>query len=178
MYLRSYEERDLEALYALDVRCFEPRFRFSKGMMRQVVSGPDAVVRLACEGSEDASGSLLGFCVVSLEQDGEASLGYVTTLDVDPLHRGRGVATTLMTALEAIVAARGVWSMSLHVYAENAAAIKLYERLGYARERREPDFYGAGFDGWLYRKPLRPGLTRCTHNGSQGWTPGGRTRAS
>ena len=156
MYLRPYEERDLEALYALDVLCFEPRFRFSKGMMRQVVSEPNAVVRLACECREGGSEGVLGFCVVNLEDDDGKSLGYVATLDVDPLSRGRGVGKALMIASEAIVAAEGLPSMSLHVYVGNYAAIHLYERLGYSRERRELDFYGAGFDSWLYRKQLRP----------------------
>ncbi len=48
-------------------------------------------------------------------------------------HRGRGIGTALAGAAEALVASRGHKQASLSVSASNAAARRLYERLGYAR---------------------------------------------
>src|SRR6185437_11365913 len=49
---------------------------------------------------------------------------------------------------EADARARGCTSMRLEVRADNASAIALYERRGYARVVRLPGFYEDGADGW------------------------------
>ncbi len=154
MYLRSYEGQDLDALYALDLLCFEPRFRFSREMMHTVVSATDALARLACKSGTDGVEEIVGFCVVSVDSFAGAPVGYVATLDVSPEHRGQGIGRALMLALEGEVAKARVCWMALHVYVGNSAALHLYEKLGYSQIQRERGFYGAGFDAWFYRKQL------------------------
>ena len=56
-----------------------------------------------------------------------------------PSHRGRGVATALMRALEAEAARRGKTLLVLDT-AEDGGAATLYERLGYTRAGVIPDF--------------------------------------
>ena len=123
--------------------------------MRRVVEAPGAVVLLACRSGTDGAESLLGFCAVQFEQGSEGrGYGYVATLDVSPGERGRGVGRALMHAVEQSVLEHGGRGMLLHVFVENTAAVRLYERLGYARVRREVNFYGPGFDAWVYGKEL------------------------
>ncbi len=155
MYLRPYQSSDLDAIFAMDRLCFGPRFRFSRAMMRRVIGAPGAVVRLACHAGANGTEVLLGFCAAQVEDGGgDRHWGYVSTLDVAPESRRRGVAQALMHAAESEVARAGADCMLLHVYVENLPAVKLYEGLGYARGGREADFYGEGFDAWAYRKDL------------------------
>ena len=154
MYVRRYRGGDFEALYALDVACFAPRFRFSRKMMLETVTSPRAVVRLACEDLEHGKEIVLGFGAVNLEEGNGFRFGYLATLDVAPESRGRGVGTALMGAMEVEVVRLGGRWMVLHVYVENMGARFLYERLGYERVGREHGFYGPGHDALLYRKQL------------------------
>jgi L-phenylalanine/L-methionine N-acetyltransferase len=64
--------------------------------------------------------------------------------------RGRGAGRALMVAAEEWASRVGVRKLELHVFPHNAAAIALYEGLGYAREglrrrhyRRSGDFLDA-----------------------------------
>ncbi|WP_460938174.1 GNAT family N-acetyltransferase [Phycicoccus ginsengisoli] len=59
---------------------------------------------------------------------GWAGLGAVWT---DPAHRGRGLAAHLTAQLAAAARARGVHLVHLQVEHDNAAAIRLYRRLGF-----------------------------------------------
>ena len=53
-------------------------------------------------------------------------------LVVDPRTQGLGVATHLMDFAEDVARARRYTAIRLDVYSENPAAVRLYERRGYA----------------------------------------------
>jgi ribosomal protein S18 acetylase RimI-like enzyme len=59
-------------------------------------------------------------------------LGEIETLVVLPSHRGAGVGTRLLDALESELEAAGVDDLFIGVVAGNTAAQRLYERRGYA----------------------------------------------
>ena len=59
----------------------------------------------------------------------------VETLAVDPEFRGLGIGTALMHEADAKARTMGKRTMSLGVIAENAGAIRLYQRLGYETTR-------------------------------------------
>ena len=90
----------------------------------------------------DASTDLItlpgGFALIRMIAD-EAEL---LTLAVDPDHRRKGTATTLMAQASMRARARGAISLFLEVAADNAGAIALYEKAGFARTGRRPDYYG------------------------------------
>jgi ribosomal protein S18 acetylase RimI-like enzyme len=63
--------------------------------------------------------------------------GFVWGVFVDPARRGQGIAAALVTAM--IEAARGeVEQLTLTVAADNADAVALYQRLGFATYGVEP----------------------------------------
>jgi len=144
--LRGYRAGDLEAIYALDMECFEPVFRFSRRAMRRFAEAAGAVSVVA-----EAEGELAGFTIVQMEQQA----GYVVTLDVAPAWRRRGLAGRLMAEAEVRVQAAGGAAMELHVFAGNVGAMRLYEGMGYGRIGLVEGFYGRGLDALVYRKRFK-----------------------
>ena len=64
-------------------------------------------------------------------------------------------APILQAAHPVLINFRPALRMELHVFTENEAAIRFYERTGYERIARRRRFYGAeGLDAFEYRKEL------------------------
>jgi ribosomal-protein-alanine N-acetyltransferase len=147
--LREYRAADLEAMWALDVECFEPVFRFSKRAMQLFAEAAGALVAVA-----ESDGELVGFAIAQIEPGAAGSRGYVVTLDVAAAWRRRGLARQLMEHLEAKTAAAGANGMELHAYVGNEGAVRLYEGIGYRRTGVAENFYARGMDAWVYRKQL------------------------
>jgi len=70
-------------------------------------------------------------------------------------YRGRGVGKRLLSSTLAHARGQGLTRVELEVRADNAAAIRLYESLGFLHEGRKP--CGMRFDG-LYFDSLTMGL--------------------
>ena len=147
--LRDGTEVDIEAMYRLDLLCFEEPFRFDRATMRWFVVKRGAVVVIA-----EVDGVLVGFVVVNVEWADRAKVGYVTTLDVAPEWRRSGLARDLMIEAGERVRAAGGVALVLHVFEGNVGAVGFYEASGYERVGLEVGFYGDGLDGWVYRKGL------------------------
>jgi predicted GNAT family acetyltransferase len=58
----------------------------------------------------------------------------ISAVCVDPDHRGKGYAAVLMTRLAQQLQVQALTPI-LHVFADNASAIALYEKLGFAKRR-------------------------------------------
>jgi ribosomal-protein-alanine N-acetyltransferase len=136
-------------MVALDDVCFAAPFRFSRASMRSFAEAKNACVIIATSGED-----LAGFCILHVERSRRRRVGYVVTLDVAPGHRRQGLATELMQAAERMAVADECSAMLLHVYAENAAAISFYERLGFATLHTVEAFYGDGLDALAMHKAL------------------------
>ena len=143
--LRHYRPRDLDAMYRLDMECFEPAFRFSRATMREFAEAPEAVTLIA-----ETEGALVAFAIGEVAE----GVAYIVTLDVRSQWRGRGFGRALIKRLEEESASRGAGTILLHVYVQNRPAVALYERNGYQRTGLSPDFYGAGLDALTYEKRL------------------------
>jgi ribosomal-protein-alanine N-acetyltransferase len=143
--LRDYRPGDVEAMYALDVVCFEPVYRFTKRAMRRFAEATGAVTVIA-----DAASELAGFTIAQME----GRVGYVVTLDVAPAWRRRGLARRLMDEAENRIAASGGLAMELHVFTGNLSAIRFYETIGYTRIGLAENFYARGMDALVYSKKL------------------------
>src|SRR4051812_17029259 len=97
-------------MYALDITCFDPAFRFSRRAMRAFAEAKNAVTVVAEAGSE-----LVAFSIAQVEEQ----ISYVVTLDVSPAWRRQGLAQSLMSELESRARETGALSMSLHVHSRN-----------------------------------------------------------
>lgn len=90
-----------------------------------------------------------GLFVVGAEAD-------VQTVAVAPDAQGRGIGTTLVRALQERARIRGARVLHLEVRADNARALAVYARLGFATVGRRRDYYGRGSDAVLMSAPLDP----------------------
>lgn len=149
MLLRPYQPADFAALYAVEEICFQPPFRFSRAHMRRIVSSRDAATWIAEEGSE-----LVGFAAVEWMQGQDGLRAYIETIEVHPAWRGRSAGAGLLRHVEDSARAAGAKIIGLHVDAENAAAIRLYEGRGYTRRGREENYYARNRAALVYAKAL------------------------
>lgn len=157
-YRPSPKNRDADAMYALDLECFDPPFRFSRRAMRSFAETPGAIVLLAEALPADSGPSeatrpaplLAGFCIVHVEEQ----TAYIVTLDVAAAFRRHGLARRLMAEVEARAHTAGATQMALHVFTGNTGAMQFYESLGYNRTSRTENFYGRGFHALVYSKKL------------------------
>jgi ribosomal protein S18 acetylase RimI-like enzyme len=146
---RPYQPADFAALYAIEEACFEPPVRFSRRYLRRLLSRADAAAWVA-----EAEGRLAGFAIVGWSGPAAARWAYVETIEVLAGQRRGGVGGELLRRLEASALAAGAGLMALHVDAENAAAIRLYEAHGYRQAGREENFYPQGRAALVFRKLL------------------------
>ena len=73
----------------------------------------------------------------------------VQTVAVAVEEQGRGTGRRLLGALIDRARARGARILHLEVRADNAAAIGLYQAMGFAADGRRRDYYGRGHDALL-----------------------------
>lgn len=104
---------------------------------------------------EDPAGVLICRAIA-----GEAE---ILTVGVAPWARRRGVALALMTAAIGAARAAGAADMFLEVEVGNAAAVGLYERLGFARTGLRKDYYDRGAAGRADALVMRLDLTSAGH---------------
>lgn len=79
----------------------------------------------------------------------------IMTLAVAPAVQGRGYGAVLLQALLDLAAARGAQQVLLEVRADNAAAQRLYERLGFKRIAVRRGYYRTAtgsVDAWVMRR--------------------------
>lgn len=86
--------------------------------------------------NRDGPGAVVGYGLLRGWAEGFAvpSLG----IAVHPAHRGRGIARSLMHHLHDVAARRGAELVRLKVYRHNAAALRLYDSLGYEFHPHSP----------------------------------------
>ncbi len=149
MHYRLYTPQDFDSLYAIEEVCFQPQFRFSRKYMRQIVSHSNSVTWIAEE-----DGQMGGFAIAEWARGASGVIGYIETIEVAPARRKQGIGRELLRRIEDSARAASAQAIWLHVHAENAPAIHLYESNGYLREGREEDYYAPGHAAVIYGKPL------------------------
>ncbi|MEX0758453.1 MAG: peptidase C39 family protein [Tistlia sp.] len=124
---------DLDALVALENRCFESD-RLSRRSFHHLLSKGHAALSVA-----EREGRLLGYALVLFH--GQTALARLYSLAVAQEARGQGIARRLLTVAEADALAEGCAVLRLEVRADNPPAIALYRDAGYRRFAVLPDYY-------------------------------------
>jgi ribosomal-protein-alanine N-acetyltransferase len=145
--LRAAVFADAEALAALHAASFDHPWGAAE--MVELLSGPGGF-GLVVEDAAGPAGFLLARAVA-----GEAE---ILTVAVSPERRGAGLGLALVEASAGLARAAGADAMFLEVAVDNAAALKLYDRTGFAAAGRRRGYYpragGAAVDALVLRRDL------------------------
>lgn len=164
--VRRASAADEAALAAIDATAWSPLSAFpsvfeAAGQASGVFFSSDSPPEVHLVAQAEDGGRVLGYIRLkpptSLPENAHVVL--VSGLAVDPAARGRGVAAALLAAAEQEALAGGARKLSLRVLSTNEAAIRLYDRAGFAREgilRGEFRIGDRYIDDVLMAKPLRP----------------------
>lgn len=145
--IRSAELSDLDDLVTLEQHSFDSD-RLSRAQFRRHLDSDSAKVLVASTGPH----RFLGTAVVFFrKRSGVARLYSIATHHAA---RGQGVGSALLDAVEQLARRRRCRALRLEVRADNSAAARLYERLGYRRLAALAGYYEDGGDGWRYEKLL------------------------
>jgi GNAT superfamily N-acetyltransferase len=66
-----------------------------------------------------------------------AQHSYLGFMYVDPAYRGKGINNLIIDALKAWSLSRGIYELRLHVYNDNAPAIRAYKKAGFEKHLLE-----------------------------------------
>lgn len=139
---------DLPALLRLE-QSF-PGDRLSRRSLGRLLGCASAEVWVAA-----ASAGVIAAAVVLYRARSRRARLY--SLAVAPAARGRGLATGLLRLAQAAAAARGCDVLALEVRRDNAAAIALYRKQGFADAGIRPGYYQDGQAALRLERRLRPG---------------------
>jgi ribosomal protein S18 acetylase RimI-like enzyme len=141
--IRLARASDVDALAAIENTVFEAD-RISRKSFRSMVDSASAVVLVSV-----AQGTVAGYCALLFRAGSRKARLYSLAAA-----RGSGIGRALLAAAEETAAGRGCEELRLEVRKDNARAIDLYEKSGYRRFGRKPDYYADGAAALLYEKPL------------------------
>ena len=144
--IRDAADADLDALGRLEVGSF-PTDRMSPRSIRRLLGRPSAVFRVAVAGKV-----VLGYSLVLFRKGSPVARLY--SIAVDGSRRRSGLGRRLLADAERAAAARGGRVLRLEVRADNASAIRLYERQGYRPIGRRDAYYADGEDALRFEKAL------------------------
>lgn len=128
--IRLMERKDVERISRLEEAAFS--MPWSADAFLDMITKPDARYYVA-----ELDGEVLGGCGVLMA----AGEGNITNVVVDEKARNRGIATKMLQYLIEDGFLNGLSAFTLEVRVSNAAAIHVYEKLGFHSEGIRPNFY-------------------------------------
>jgi ribosomal-protein-alanine acetyltransferase len=140
--------RQLDKLYEIEKQCFDKE-AFSKQQIAYLIGDYNSIGMAAREGNE-----IVGFAIARVDIRRNLRFGHILTVDVAPAHRRKGIAQKLLNQIEELLKEKGVSECNLEVRENNAAALSLYEKLGYKKVGKLEKYYGDAH-GLYLRKILQ-----------------------
>ena len=155
--LRRAGAEDAERLHQLDMLCFPSGRAFTEGYFMLLFLYHRAfgwiLERAGGERQGPASAPPIVAFILLTSQRQKCN---VSTIDVHPDCRRRGLATRLFRLAEQEMEEKGVAKCTLQVAVSNTAAIRLYHQLGFRKARTLHGYYGGREDGYLMEKRFEP----------------------
>lgn len=130
VYIRRMERGDVERISELEEETFS--MPWSRSAFLEMIEKDDARYYVA-----ETEGQIAGGCGVLMV----AGEGNITNVVIDKKLRNRGIGTKLLKFLIEDGYANGLNAFTLEVRVSNAAAIHVYEKLGFFSEGIRPGFY-------------------------------------
>lgn len=148
--IRVADLDDLDALVALENRCFETD-RLSRRSFRYLLKQGHAVTHVA-----ELGGEIAGY-VMTLFSRG-TSMARIYSIAVDPAARGRGVGKVLVETAEQTAARAECRDIRLEIRRDNPSSIALFTGLGYRQFGVVSDYYDDHMEALRFQKSLAPEL--------------------
>ncbi len=145
--LRRAVAGDVDQIIEVELSCFDaPDELFTRRQVRRLIDNPRATVTVA-----ELEGRVVGWAVGLVRQHRRSRSGRLYAVAVHPSARGRHAGRLLVEATINALKAKGVDRVYLEVRHDNAAAIALYEKLGFRPTQSLPGYYGVDRDGLRMR---------------------------
>ena len=144
--LREARPTDIDALARLEAESFSSD-RLSRRSLVSLAKSPSACLLVASGADEP-----VGYAVFLTRRGAQSARLY--SIAVDSNVTGRGVGSRLLLAAESEARRRGATRMHLEVRADNAAAVRFYEKSGYQHVGQRPGYYQDGATALLFSREL------------------------
>lgn len=152
--VRCARASDLDSLVGIENAAFTSD-RISRRSFRQLIEHPTSEILVA-----ETDGRVVGYCIV-LFRAGTA-VARLYSIAVDPAAAGSGIGRDLLKAAEGAAFDKDRLILRLEAREDNGRAISIYERSGYRRIGREPDYYEDGAAAVRFEKVLRGSAALAT----------------
>jgi len=126
----------LDKLYEIEKHCFEKE-AFTKQQIAYLLTDYNAIGLAA-----RVNGEITGFVIGRIDIVRNVPFGHILTVDIAPSYRRKGIAQKLLHEIEAIFKEKGAKECRLEVREDNAAAVNLYQKLGYKKMGKLEKYYG------------------------------------
>eukprot|EP00127_Corallochytrium_limacisporum_P006839 Clim_evm54s236 gene=Clim_evmTU54s236 len=107
-------------------------------------------------------GEVVGCVISKMDMHKTSMRGYIAMLAVDKRFRGHGIASALVQCVADCMRENGGDEVVLESEVTNKAAIALYEKLGFVRDKRLFTYYLNGADAYRLKLWLTSPYERCT----------------
>jgi ribosomal-protein-alanine N-acetyltransferase len=142
--IRTMTSADLNAVLAIEQASFGTPW--NRAHFESEISGSYSFPYVV-----EQDGRVVGYvCLMSLFEEAQ-----ILDIAVDPARRGKGFAKALMQYAIIVAMDKGAEVLALEVRSSNAAAITLYERLGFVRVGLRSRYYDGVDDAVLMEKNLK-----------------------
>lgn len=149
--VREARKEDLAAALMLESSCFQ-RDRFNMRQLQYLQQRRSAIFLVA-----QVDGQVIGQGIALLRQHRQGLSGRIYSLAVAEKWRGRKVGRRLLESMLQRLSDRGARRIYLEVEQQNAAAVGLYQSLGFRCIGKLADYYGSGCDAlhMMWEVPMR-----------------------
>lgn len=157
--VRAADAGDISVLLAIEQASFSSD-RLSRRSFRHLLTQGNSVTLMG-----EVDGHSCGYVTLLFRAD--VSLARVYSIATAPGWHGRGIASALLRAAEALALARHCAAIRLEIRKDNASSRQLFLRHGYTVFGGHADYYEDGMDAVRLEKSLaarlRPELARATY---------------
>ncbi|KYK21763.1 hypothetical protein AYK24_03130 [Thermoplasmatales archaeon SG8-52-4] len=132
--IRKIESSDLNNIIEIEKKCFDNVLAYTPKQLKYLITKANSNCLL-----ELFEETPRGFIILLLKRN--SYLAGIEILNVDPMHRGKGIGKMLLKAAEEEMILKGIKMIRLEVSINNQDAINLYEKVGYKKTAILRDYY-------------------------------------